>query len=30
MQYAIGETDFECWGRLWKSSPGDLEVDGEE
>jgi hypothetical protein len=30
MRYAIGETDFECWGRLWKSCPGDLEVDGEE
>ena len=28
--YAIGETDFECWGRLWKASPGDPEVDAEE
>ncbi|HYY31824.1 MAG TPA: hypothetical protein VE860_28015 [Chthoniobacterales bacterium] len=28
--YAIGETDFECWGGLWKTSPGDIEVDGEE
>src|SRR5215831_8537000 len=28
--YAIGETDFECWGRLWKASPSDPEVDGEE
>ena len=28
--YAIGETDFECWDRLWKSSPSDPEVEGEE
>src|SRR5215469_16391805 len=28
--YAIGETDFECWGRLWKASPSDPDVDGEE
>jgi hypothetical protein len=28
--YVIGETDFECWGRLWKASPSDPEVDGEE
>jgi hypothetical protein len=26
----VGETDFECWGRLWKASPSDPEVDGEE
>ena len=28
--YAIGETDFECWGRLWKACPSDPEVDSEE
>ena len=28
--YVIGETDFECWDRLWKASPSDPEVDGEE
>jgi len=28
--YAIGETDFECWSRLWKACPNDPEVDGEE
>jgi hypothetical protein len=28
--YAIGETDFECWGRLWNASRSDPEVDGEE
>jgi hypothetical protein len=26
----IGETDFECWGRLWKAGASDPEVDGEE
>jgi hypothetical protein len=29
-RYAIGETDFECWDRLWKASPSDPEVEGEE
>ena len=24
------ETDFECWGRLWKACPSDPEVDSEE
>src|SRR5215468_9360689 len=28
--YAIGETDFECWDRLWKASASDPELDGEE
>jgi signal transduction histidine kinase len=28
--YVIGETDFECWDRLWKASPSDPEVDGED
>ena len=28
--YATGETDFESWDRLWKASPSDPEVDGEE
>lgn len=27
---AIGETDFGCWGRLWKACLSDPEVDGEE
>jgi hypothetical protein len=30
VSYAIGETDFECWDRLWKASPSDPEVEGEE
>lgn len=29
-RYAIGETEFECWDRLWKASSSDPEVDGEE
>jgi hypothetical protein len=28
--YWIGESDFECWGRLWKARVSDPEVDGEE
>jgi hypothetical protein len=28
--YAIGETEVECWGRLWKASPSDPDVDSEE
>jgi len=28
--YSIGETDFECWGRLWKACASDPEVEGEE
>ena len=28
--YAIGETDFECWSRLWKACASDPEVDSEE
>jgi hypothetical protein len=28
--FTIGETDFECWGRLWKAYPGDPEIEGEE
>ena len=28
--YAIGETDFERWGRLWKARASDPELDGEE
>ena len=28
--YMLGETDFECWGRLWKASPSDPDVDAEE
>ena len=28
--YAIGETEFECWGRLGKTSPSDPDVDAEE
>jgi hypothetical protein len=28
--YSIGETDFECWGRLWKARASDPEVDPEE
>jgi hypothetical protein len=29
-RYAIGETEFEYWDRLWKANPSDPEVDGEE
>jgi len=29
-RYAIGETDFERWGRLWKARASDPELDGEE
>ena len=28
--YAFGETDFECWSRLWKACASDPEVDSEE
>jgi hypothetical protein len=28
--YSIGESDFECRGRLWKAHASDPEVDGEE
>ena len=28
--YSIGETDFQCWGRLWKACASDPEVEGEE
>ena len=28
--YAIGETDCERWGRLWKARASDPELDGEE
>jgi hypothetical protein len=28
--YAIGETGFERWGRLWKACASDPELDGEE
>jgi hypothetical protein len=28
--FAIGKTDFECWGRLWRASASDPEVPGEE
>ena len=28
--FAIGKTDFEYWGRLWKASANDPEVAGEE
>ena len=28
--YVFGETDFECWDKLWKASNSDPEVDGEE
>src|SRR5271166_3409164 len=28
--YVFGKTDFECWDKLWKASPSDPEVDGEE
>jgi hypothetical protein len=27
-EHSIGETDFECWGRLWKNSLNDPEVVG--
>ena len=29
-EYAIGETNFERWGRLWKACASDPELDGEE
>lgn len=29
-RYSIGQTDFECWSRLWKACPSDPEVDAEE
>ena len=29
-EYSTGETDFECWGRLWNARASDPEVDGEE
>jgi hypothetical protein len=29
-EYAVGETDSECWVKLWKASAGDPEVDYEE
>jgi len=29
-EYAVGETDFECWDNLWKACADDPEVDGEE
>jgi hypothetical protein len=28
--YSIGETDFECCGRLWKARASDPEIDPEE
>ena len=28
--YAIDETEFECWDSLWKACPSNPEVDGEE
>ena len=28
--YRTGETDFECWDKLWKASPSDPDVDSEE
>jgi hypothetical protein len=28
--YTIGETDFECWNRLWNASPSDPDLDAEE
>jgi hypothetical protein len=28
--FAIGQTDFEYWGRLWKARTDDPEVEGEE
>jgi len=28
--YSIGETNFECWGRLWKARASDPEIDPEE
>jgi hypothetical protein len=28
--YIHGETDVECWGRLWKACPSDPDVDAEE
>jgi hypothetical protein len=29
-EYSIGETDFECWDRLWNADASDPEIDGEE
>jgi hypothetical protein len=29
-RYAIGKTDFERWGRLWKARASDPELDAEE
>ena len=29
-EYSVGQTDVECWGRLWMASASDPEVDGEE
>jgi hypothetical protein len=29
-EYVLGETDFECWNRLWKASASDPDVDPEE
>jgi hypothetical protein len=29
-EYTIGETEFECWDRLWKACASDPDVDGEE
>ena len=26
----LGDTDFDCWGRLWKARASDSEVKGEE
>jgi len=28
--YSVGETGFECRGRLWKARASDLEIDPEE
>ena len=28
--YSLGETDFECWDKLWKASPSDPDADSEE
>ena len=28
--YTIGETEFECWDRLWKAHASDPDVEGEE
>ena len=29
-RYSVGETDFECWSRLWKACASHPELDGEE